>query len=86
MNQKRSCRLNSKVDRPFYDLVKIRVVIIYNVNIFTIYETFENVIKILPITYQNKTKMPGKNRNCLIIYKKRQITSTIYKLFEYNSW
>ena len=25
---------------------------------------FENVITVLPITYQNKTKMPGKNREC----------------------
>ena len=27
---------------------------------------FENIIKILPRTYQNKTKMPGKNRKCLV--------------------
>ena len=34
-----------------------------NANIFNIYETlFENIITILPKTYQNKTKMPGKNR------------------------
>ena len=30
--------------------------------------------------------MPGKNRKCLVIYKKRQIISIIYKLFEHNRW
>ena len=49
---KRSQSLSTKVNRPFYDMVKIRVIIIYNVNIFTIYETlFESVITILPKTY-----------------------------------
>ena len=38
-----------------------------NVYIFTKYETvFENVKTILPVTYQNKTKMPQKIRNCLV--------------------
>ena len=38
--------------------------------IFTIYETlFENVITILPIAYQNKTKML-KNRKSLVYLKK----------------
>ena len=42
-------------------MVKIRVIIVQNVNIFIIYGAlFENVITISPITYQNKTKMPGK--------------------------
>ena len=45
-----------------YNMIKISVIIIQNVNIFHIYETlYENVITILPITYQNKTKMPRKN-------------------------
>ena len=31
------------------------------------YETlFENVITILPITYQKQTKMPGENKKCLV--------------------
>ena len=30
--------------------------------------------------------MPGKNRKCLVTYKKWQIISTICKLFEYNLW
>ena len=32
--------------------------------------------------------MPGKNRKCLVIYKKRQGISTIYKhnIFEHNFW
>ena len=41
---------------------------IYNVNV---HETlFENVITILPITYQNKTKMQGKYRSAWFVYKK----------------
>ena len=43
-------------------MVKVRAIIIRNVNFFTIYETLlENVIATLTITYQNKNKMPGKN-------------------------
>ena len=46
---------------------------------FIIFETlFQNVIAILPINYQNKTKVPGENKICLVIYKKRQTISTIY--------
>ena len=41
-------------------MVKIRVIIISSVNIFTTDETvFENVIIILPTTHQKKTKVPG---------------------------
>ena len=58
MIQKRSCSSGTKFNRTFHGVVKICVIIIRNINIFTIYETFvENVITILPITYQNKTKM-----------------------------
>ena len=59
MIQKRWCSLSTKVSRPFYDIVKIRA---YKMLIFfTIYETmFENAITNLPITYSDKTKMPGK--------------------------
>ena len=31
-----------------------------------LFEAFENAIAVLPITYQNKTKMPGKNRKWLV--------------------
>ena len=45
-------------------LLKVHVIIIYDVDIFTKYETlFETV---LPITYQFKTKMPRKNRKCVV--------------------
>ena len=27
---------------------------------------FENAITVFPITFQNKTKMPGENRTCLV--------------------
>ena len=61
--------------------------LIFFVNIFTIYETlFENVITILPVTYQNRTKMPGKIGSVWFIFKKWKVISTIYKLFEYNFW
>ena len=44
MIQKRSYNLSTKTNRHFYDTVKIRVKIIQNVKIFTIYEViFENV-------------------------------------------
>ena len=66
MVQKMSYSLSTKVNRPVYDMVKIRVIIIWSVNIFTKYETFENGITILPITHQNKTKMRGKNWMCLV--------------------
>ena len=67
MIQKRSCSLSTKVNQPFHDMVKIRVIIIENVNIFTIYETlFENATTILPIKYQNKTKLLVKNRKYLV--------------------
>ena len=50
-------------------MVKICVIIIQNANTFTIYETlFENVITISPITYQNKTKMPGKKTRKYLDY------------------
>ena len=87
MIQKRSCSLSSKVTRPFYDTVKIRFIIISNVIIFTVYETFfKKVIKILPITYQNKTTMPGKIGSAWFIYKKWQVISIIYKIFKYRLW
>ena len=84
MIQKRTCSLSTQANRPFYDMVKIRVIIKKNVNIFTIYETlFENVITILQITYQNNPKMPGKIGSAWFIYI---FTSTKYKLSEYNFW
>ena len=48
-------------------MVKIRVTIIKNVNIFTLHEIlFENFITILLITYHNNTKIPGENRKSLV--------------------
>ena len=56
------CSLRTRNIGHFYDMVKICIIIIKNVNIFTIHETIiEKVIAILPITYQNKTKISGKN-------------------------
>ena len=63
MIQKRSYSQRIKVNRQFYGIVKIRVMTILNVNTFTIHETlFQNFINILPIIYQNKTKVRKKNR------------------------
>ena len=43
-------------------MVKIRFMIIYNINTFTVHKTlFQNVINVLPIIYQNETRIPGKN-------------------------
>ena len=48
-------------------MVKIRVIIKQNANVLTIYVTlFKNVINILPTIYQNKSKMPGRDRKCLV--------------------
>ena len=59
--------LSTEVNRHFYDMVKIRVIIIQNINIFTIYgNLLENIITILSITYQNKTRMPQKNTKYLV--------------------
>lgn len=42
-------------------MVKACVIITKNFVIFTIYDTlFQNGIKILPITYQDKSKVPEK--------------------------
>ena len=38
------------------------------------------------LTYQNRTKMPGKIWSAWFIYKKWQIRSTIYKLSEFYFW
>ena len=65
MVQKRSC--STKGNRIFYDMVNIRAMITQNFNTLTKYKTlFENVITILPITYQNKTEVSQKNRNTLV--------------------
>ena len=66
-------------------MVKIRVIIIENVNVLTMYETlFEKVITTLPITYQKKLKCLEKIGNSWFIFKKFKDISTIYKFFEYN--
>ena len=65
MIQKRFSSLSTKVKKAFYGMVKVRVIIMQNANIFTTYEAlFENVLTILPITFRNKT--PGKSRKCLV--------------------
>ena len=63
MIQKRSCTLITKVNWDSYDMVKSGLIMINNVNIFTIYESLlQNVIKILPAIQHNKTKVLGKMR------------------------
>ena len=37
MFQKRSCSLSTKANWNFYDMVKIQLIMINNVNIFTMY-------------------------------------------------
>ena len=70
-------------------MVKICGIIISNVNIFTIYETlFENVITILPTTYQKKTKKKylEKIASAWFISRKWKVVPTIHKLFQYKFW
>ena len=45
----------------------VNIYIYIYIYIFSIYKTFlKNVLQGLPITYQNKAKMPGKRRKCLV--------------------
>ena len=53
---------------------------------FYVWNFFPKRHKLWPIIYQNKTKMPGKNRKHVVFCNKLQVTSTICKLFEYNFW
>ena len=70
MNHKRLCSLGTKVNQDFYDMIKTRVVVISNFDVFTTYDSlFQN--KILTIIYQSKTKTPAENRKCLIQIKKQ---------------
>ena len=67
MIQKRLSIFSTKVNRSFYEMVKVHVIIIQKVIIFTIYETlFGNFKTILPVTYQNETSMHGKRKTCLV--------------------
>ena len=76
MIKKRLCSLNTKVNKPIYDMVKIRVIIIYNVMIFTIYVALlANAITVLLIIHQNKPKMTGKIEHVWFIYKNWLYTS-----------
>ena len=64
MIQKRSRSLSTEVNRPFYDMVEILVVIIFKMLFFTICGTlFRSVIKVLPITHRNKSKMSASYIN-----------------------
>ena len=63
MIQKISWSLSTNI----YDMVKVLAIFIEIATVFAIYETiFENTLTTLPITYQNKTKINGKNRKSLI--------------------
>ena len=64
--------LQFRRDKKFYDMVKIRLTMINDVNIFTLNELFIlKIIKNLPAIYQNKTKVLGKVANYELSYKKR---------------
>ena len=61
MIQKRLRTLSTKVNGNFFDIIKIRLIMINNVNICTIYESLiYNAMTILLTIYQNKTKYLGK--------------------------
>ena len=64
--------LQFRRDKKFYDMVKIRLTMINDVNIFTLNEPFIlKIIKNLLAIYQNKTKVLGKVANYELSYKKR---------------
>ena len=64
--------LQFRRDKKFYDMVKIRLIMINDVNIFTLNEPFIlKIIKNLLAIYQNKTKVLGKVANYELSYKKR---------------
>ena len=64
--------LQFRRDKKFYDMVKIRLTMINDVNIFTLNEPFIlKIIKNLPAIYQNKTKVLRKVANYELSYKKR---------------
>ena len=61
MIRNRSCSLSAKVKWNFYDMIKIPLIMIKNVIIFTIHESLlQNVMNILPTIYLNKTKVLGE--------------------------
>ena len=54
--------LQFRRDKIFYDIVKIRLAMTNDVNIFTLNELLIlKIIKNLPAIYQNKTKVLGKS-------------------------
>ena len=81
MIQKRLRSLSTEINLYFYDMVKICVIIIQDVHIFTKHKTIQNVTKILPIIYKKKgLKRLGKTGSAWINY----ISFTAS--FEYNIW
>ena len=54
MIQKRSCTLNAEFNWHFYDIIKICLIVVNNVNLFTMYESLlENFMKMLPTICQS---------------------------------
>ena len=72
-------QVRTKVNRSFDDMVKIRVVIVQSVSIFTkCGSLIKNVIIILPIAYQIKIKMPGEKKKVLSLFIR---SGKLYKLY-----
>ena len=91
MIQKRSCSLSAKVNWIFCNMIKICLIVINNVNMFTIYESLpKNFKTILPTIHQNKTKMLwGKwawKWKWILIIRKCKFSKTVRNLFEHYFW
>ena len=56
MIKRRSISLSTKVNRHFYDIVKLYAIIISNVNIFTMYYTLYKTSKLLKTFNENLSK------------------------------
>ena len=71
MIQKKSVQFKYPSLLKFTDMLEIRLIVINNVDIFTIYESVLNFIKILLTVYQKKSKVSEKNEQVpgLIIRK-----------------
>ena len=87
MTQKRSCSFSTKVTYNFYDMVKIFLIMINNVNIFTIFEfhskTSQNCYRQFTKT---KLMFRGKRVCSGFNYRERLVLLTVSKLFEHYFW
>ena len=86
MNQKRSYSLSTKFHWNFYDLIKIRLIAIKNVNILTMNIYFKMSWKLFGQLTKTKLKFRGKCASFEFNYQRRLILITVHKLSEHCFW